>query len=264
MITMLDQLAAAIYLTALLVAALAYALPRPVLLRVSVGFLVLGAVVHLATFSLFHTADPPIPLTDLPAAISFMCWIAVVFSLILMSRVRLEALILLVAPIAFLGTFFAALQMGNPAPATTQGSGSWPHVHVLLGGAGLALLGVSGLAGILFVIEYRNLKNRRLVERTVRLPSLEALDQVNRVSLLLGFPLITLGVVSGMLWLSSVHDSFWTGSLHETFSLMAWMVYAILLGARFALGQSARRAAVSAVAGFLFLFFSVVVVEVIA
>ena len=48
-------------------------------------------------------------------------------------------------------------------PATTQGSGSLPHAHVLLASAGIALLGFSGLAGSIFLVEYRSLKSKHPV-----------------------------------------------------------------------------------------------------
>ena len=109
---------------------------------------------------------------------------------------------MLVAPLAFVSVFFAALRLPVAAPASFGGSGSWPHAHVLLASAGLAFLGLSGLAGVLFLNEHRRLKAKRPVR--VPLPSLEALDRVNRLSLAAGFPLLTLGVLTGMLWVDTV------------------------------------------------------------
>ena len=51
---------------------------------------------------------------------------------------------------------------------------------VLLGSAGIALLSLSGLAGMIFLAEHRRLKAKRPVARRFPLPSLEALDRVNR------------------------------------------------------------------------------------
>ena len=118
MVVQLHQLTAALYLAAGLIAGLGLALPMRSLLRGSIGLLGIGAVVHGIAFSQLHYAEPPIPLTDSPAAISFMAWIAVVFSLVLLYRARLAALSVLVAPVAFLGTFFAALRLPVPEPTT--------------------------------------------------------------------------------------------------------------------------------------------------
>ena len=97
----------------------------------------------------------------------------------------------------------------------------------------------------------------------VPLPSLEALDRVNRLSLAAGFPLLTLGVLTGMLWVDTVQGRYWTGTQHETFSVIAWAVYGVLVVARFGSSQGARQAAASAVGGFAFLFFAVIGVELL-
>ena len=60
---------------------------------------------------------------------------------------------MLVAPLAFLGVFYESFALYATAPAVAADAGSWPHLHVILASAGLALLGVAGLAGVLFLVE---------------------------------------------------------------------------------------------------------------
>ena len=93
------------------------------------------------------------------------------------------------------------------------------------------------------------------------MPSLEALDRVNVVSLGIGFPLLTLGVVTGSLWLMNERGVPWLGTSHETWTIVAWAIYGGLVLARFAGRQAGRQAAASALAGFAFLLFAVVGVE---
>jgi ABC-type transport system involved in cytochrome c biogenesis permease subunit len=136
---------------------------------------------------------------------------------------------------------------------------------VLLASAGLALLAVAAIAGAVYLIENRRLKRKRPATVTAAgLPSLEALDRVAAVALAVGFPLLTLGVVSGMLWLDATVGRVWTGSAHEAWNALAWLLYAVLVGARFGAGQGARNAAAAAVAGFVFLLFAVVGVGILA
>jgi ABC-type transport system involved in cytochrome c biogenesis permease subunit len=256
----LHQLTAAIYLLASVVAGLGVAVPSPRVARTALGLLVLGVVVHTATFSVFHTAEAPPALTELPAAVSFMAWVGTSAFLVLLAlrRVRLMRLVALVAPISFLGVFFAALRLPSAAPATAPGSGTWPHAHVLLASAGLSLGGIAALAGLLFLSEHRRLKSKRSPPRWPRLPSLEALDRVGAVALAVGFPLLTLGVITGMIWVQTESGRVWTATAHETWTLVAWVVYAALVAVRFGARQGARNAAACAVGGFAFLFFAVI------
>lgn len=260
----LHQLTAALYLLASLVAGVGMAVPSSRVARAAVGLLILGVVIHGITFSVLHTADPPPPLTDLPAAVSFMAWIGTIFFLALLRRAHLIHLVGWVAPVAFLGVFFSGLRLTAAGPATFGGSGSWPHAHVLLGSAGISLLGLAALAGLLFLTEHRRLKAKRPLSRRLGLPSLEALDRVNVAALAVGFPLLTLGVITGVLWVETVSGKLWTATAHETWCSIAWAVYLVLVAVRFgSAGQGGRRAAVFAVGGFAFLFFAVIGVGLI-
>jgi ABC-type uncharacterized transport system permease subunit len=211
--------------------------------------------------------QPTPSLTELPLAVSLMAWMVVVAFLVFAAvrRARLGALAALVGPVAFLGAFFAATRTPHPPSEDLMGAGSWPHAHVLLASGGLALLAVAAIAGAVYLRENRRLKRKRPQGVAhAGLPSLEALDRVNAVALAVGFPLLTLGVASGMLWLQAVTGRVWTGSAHEAWNLLAWLLYAVLVGARFLARQGARDAAASAVVGFVFLLFAVVGVGILA
>jgi ABC-type transport system involved in cytochrome c biogenesis permease subunit len=256
-------MAAALYLAAGVAAILGLVLPAPRLLRGSCWILGLGAVSQALTFATLHRLEPAPSLTDLGQAIAVAAWLAVIFTLVLLTRLRLMGFVAPLAFIAFLATFAAMLEH----PAANVGpepSGSIPHAHVLLASAGFAALGVAALAGLFFLLKHRALKRRRNTQRWLSLPSLEALDRVNRVALVLGFPLLTLGVLTGLLWLHARTGAYWSGSLHETWTLIAWMVYLALVVLRFPAHQGAREAAASAVAGFAFLVIAVVGVGLVS
>lgn len=263
MVLELLQITALAYLAAGALAAAGLALVRRELLRVGVAVLLVAAVLHGLSFSLLHTAEVPPPLTDAPTAISFMAWAGTLGFLLLLLRFRVVGLVALVAPIAFVSVFYAALRLPHTAP-DLDGGGSVPHAHVLLASAGLALLGLSGLAGALFLAEHRRLKHKRPLAAGSSLPSLEALDRVNALALAVGFPLLSLGVVTGALWSREMSGALWSGTSHETWCLLAWLVYAVLVVLRFGLRLGARPCALSAAVGFLFASFAVIGVELIS
>lgn len=252
------QLAAALYLIACLVAGSGLVLRSRPLSRAGVWSLAIGAAVHGLSFLSLHAPGAAPPLTSLAAATSFMAWIGTVCFLVLLLRARIAGLVVLVAPAAFLGVFVAALRLPSVGPATLAQGGSWPHAHVLLASAGLSLLGLASLAGLLFLAEHRRLKAKLPGRRPFALPSLEALDRVNAATLAAGFTLLSLGVVTGMLWVKAVSGRPFDGTAHEAWSLLAWAVYAVLVGLRFLGRQGGRRAATAAVFAFGFLFFAVI------
>lgn len=261
MVTALHQLGAACYLATTLATALGLALKDARLVRLSVWTLAAAAAIHALAFAGLHVLVPPPPLTMLPAAVSLMALLGVAFALVLvLRRGRLESLAGLVAPFAFAATLYAAATLvgAEPAPA---GSGRWPHLHVILASAGLSLLGVAGVAGVLFLAKNRQLKAKRSGSLGRPLPSLEGLDRVNVIALALGFPLLTFGVIAGIVWSHALTGRLWDGSAHATWTGIGWVIYLALVLARFGLGWRGREAAACAAAGFAFLLFAVLGVE---
>ena len=254
--TELHQIAAALYLAAGIAALLGLALPAPEIQRGARWGLALGALVQGVGFATLHRQDSVPALTELSMVVPVMAWIAVLFLLALTTRLRLPGFIPPLAFVAFVTSFGATL-LSPARSVSTEASGSLPHAHVLLASAGLAALGIAGLAGFFFLLEHRQLKQRRSLTRRIPLPSLEALDRVNRVALVLGFFLLSLGVVTGSLWLEARAGRIWSGSVHETWTVIAWVIYLGLVVLRFAGNQGARQAAGSAVAGFAFLLLAV-------
>jgi len=249
---------AALYLLAGLAGLFGLVLPKARIGRAVPWLLLAGAILHGIALARLHTLPNPPPLTNTPSAISLAAWLAVIASLLLLRRGRLEGLAVLVSPLAFLSVFYESFTLNANAPAAASEAGSWPHLHVIFASAGLALLGVAGLAGALFMAEDRALKAKRAPALRRGLPSLEALDRVNAVTLAAGFPLLSCGVIAGMFWTQGETGHLFVGGAHAVWSVIAWAIYLALVVARFVAGWRGREAAAFAAIGFAFLLFVVI------
>jgi ABC-type transport system involved in cytochrome c biogenesis permease subunit len=89
-----------------------------------------------------------------------------------------------------------------------------------------------------------------------RLPSLDALDNLNSHCLAVGFPLLTLGIITGTVWSKQTWGTYWQWDPKETWSLVTWFFYAALLHQRFTVGWRGRRAAIMAIVGFSAILFT--------
>jgi ABC-type uncharacterized transport system permease subunit len=261
------HLSAALYLAAALWLAVGALLPHGHPRPIALLLLAAGALSQGVGFARLHTLDPTPPLTDFPSAVSLMAWIAVLFAAAMLHRRRLELLAAPIAGAAFVALLYGTASLGASAHAVTEGAGGWPHLHVILASAGLVALGIAACAGSIFLLEDRALKQKRPLpvprELRAHFPSLEALDRVNWAALVLGFPLLTVGVIAGMLWSQALVGRPWGGA-HATWTGLAWLVYVALVVARFGAGWRGRRAALSATAGFALLAIAVIGAEVMA
>jgi cytochrome c-type biogenesis protein CcsB len=96
--------------------------------------------------------------------------------------------------------------------------------------------------------------------RHERLPAAEGLGEVAYWSVLVGFPLLTLGIALGAYWANSAWGRYWGWDPKETSALITWLVYAAYLHARGLRGWEGGRSAWLLILGFgavLFTYFAV-------
>jgi cytochrome c-type biogenesis protein CcsB len=91
---------------------------------------------------------------------------------------------------------------------------------------------------------------------TKRLPPLKVLDDLNYQALKFGFPLLTLGIITGAVWANYAWGRYWDWDPKETWSLITWLLYAALLHQRLTVGWRGRKAAIMAIIGFLAVLFT--------
>jgi len=262
--TLLHQLTTVTYLAASITAVLGLALRAPRLSRAAVGVLVLGTVVHMGAFWGLHEIDPTPALTELPMAISLTTWLAALFFIGVLVWIKSLGLVVVVAPAAFLGAFLASVTLPRVGRIAPDASPLWSHLHVLLSSAGLALVGVAGAAGLLYLIHHRSIKRKRGVVFGPAMPSLEALDRVNTLAVTLGCLLLGLGLLTGMAWVRAAQGELWPGGFHANATLVAWVIYAGIVVLRFAGSPSARRAALHSAVGFSVMLVAVVGVRLLS
>lgn len=84
-----------------------------------------------------------------------------------------------------------------------------------------------------------------------RLTLADTLDNISYRIIGLGFPLLTIGIISGAVWANEAWGSYWSWDPKETWALITWLVFAAYLHARITKGWQGRRPAVLAASGFL-------------
>jgi cytochrome c-type biogenesis protein CcsB len=72
---------------------------------------------------------------------------------------------------------------------------------------------------------------------------------------MIGFPLLTIGIITGAAWANYAWGTYWSWDPKETWSLIVWFVYAAFLHARFTRGWVGRPAAILSITGFVFTIF---------
>lgn len=111
-------------------------------------------------------------------------------------------------------------------------------------------------SGVLFLVQERQIKGKRMGVLFHRLPSLDQLEQVNVFAIALGFGLLTVGLSLGLVVSRLLRGVWWSGDPKEVLSATLWVCYLILWLARLRATMRGRRVAILSVAGFALVLFT--------
>ena len=212
------------------------------------GFLAIGATFHTVYVTLASVVAHICPVHS----VHFLLSVASLFMSFLYLAARrkfpIDALGLFVTPLSFaflLGTFLS----GSPGPEQRL-SPFFIAVHVLSSLVGLALFSLAGCAATLYLMQESRLKRKLASSVLANLPPLDVLDSLIHRFLVAGFPLLTLGIVSGSFWAHRIEAGNADDIMRVIFGYVAWALIAAVLLLRAAAGWRGRRSAYGTIAGF--------------
>ncbi|MBK9261917.1 MAG: cytochrome c biogenesis protein CcsA [Polyangiaceae bacterium] len=217
--------------------------------RLPPALLGIAAVSHLAYVTFAGIVAKVCPVNSVHFSLSLASILAVVLYLPARRRFRIDAIGVLLAPLGLatiLGTFF----VGQPASANSFGA-PFLALHVLANLAGAALFMLAGGSSLLYLIQERRIKQKHAQARTRRLPPLEVLDKAGHRFLVAGFPLLTLGILTGTIWSNHLESGTIDEILRSVLGYTTWFVFATVLLLRAAAGFRGRRAAYGTITGLL-------------
>ncbi|MBI3603208.1 MAG: cytochrome c biogenesis protein CcsA [Nitrospirae bacterium] len=228
---------------------LAYLLRRSeALSKVSLIVTGIGFLAHtIALLTKMMGADHA-PLTSVHEAMSFFSWALVLVFLIVEVRHRIPVLGSFILPLALISLISAAALPKEVPTLEPVLKTVWLHVTLsVLGTVGFA---VAFVAGLMYLIQDGLLKSKRFNVLYAKLPPLDFLDRLNQQSIVMGFPLLTLGIIAGALSAEFARGSYLNWNPEQLWALVTWVFYFVVLLGRLTVGWRAKRAAYLTIIGF--------------
>jgi ABC-type uncharacterized transport system permease subunit len=220
-------------------------------LRAGVGLLAVGAALHATHIVVSSMVLHICPIKGIHFALSVVSMLACVAYLVVRSRYRIDAVGVLVAPLAL--TFLVGSQAAHAdATATGRVKSAVLPVHVLANLVGEALFLLAFAAAVAYLIADKQLKKKHVGSVVSRLPALDALDRAEHAFLLAGFPMLTIGIITGALWAERVESGSAAEVWRSLFGYATWLLFAGVLLLRAWRGWRGKRAAYGTIAGFAF------------
>jgi cytochrome c-type biogenesis protein CcsB len=194
------------------------------------------------------------PLSNLYESVVFFAWSILLIYLCFDLKYKYRAVGAFVLPFAFAGMIWAQWGLdATIAPLVPALQSNWLTYHVITCFIGYAAFAVACGVSVMYLIKVG--KEEAASGNPVggilgMFPSAKVLDDLNYKAIMVGFPMLTLGIITGAAWANYAWGTYWSWDPKETWSLIVWFIYAAFLHARFTRGWVGRRAAWLSIIGF--------------
>ena len=210
------------------------------------------------------------PLSNLYESLIFLSWSISAIQLLIETKTQSRLIGSIGTPLIFLISGFSSLtlplEMQKALPLVPSLQSNWLMMHVSMMMVSYAMLIVGSLLSILYLafITFNSKENPLTVDfsannvqqSTLSLTTYAKLSLLQTVDIWsyriigLGFPFLTIGIISGAVWANEAWGSYWSWDPKETWALITWLVFAIYLHARLIKGWQGQKAAFVGSCGF--------------
>ena len=213
------------------------------------------------------------PISNLYESLYFLVWGISLGQLLIEREYQSPIIPSIAIPIELLTIAFACFVLpedlklsSNLVPALRS---SWLIMHVSVVMLSYAALIIGSLlsASVLFINKNQPLQIRsssqgiggfkisnsyalKNIIQPIEFSHSEELDTLSYRSILVGFVLLTLGLISGAVWANEAWGTWWSWDPKETWAFITWLFYAAYLHMRISKGWQGRRPALLATTGF--------------
>jgi cytochrome c-type biogenesis protein CcsB len=236
--------------------------------QISKFFIILSNVFFMLTLLSRWITEKYFPLSNLYESLIFLCWAISSIHLYLEYKTKSSLIGALSAPLLFFLSAFSSLtlplDMQKALPLVPSLQSNWLMLHVSMMMVSYSTLIVGSLLSILYLF-FDILNNKHyvsissindinfLIKEEIYLsktPFLQTVDIWSYRIIGLGFPFLTIGIISGAVWANEAWGSYWSWDPKETWALITWLVFAIYLHSRLLKGWEGKKAALLGSGGF--------------
>ncbi len=228
--------------------------------RLGTLFLTLGLVAHYFALLERSRGLHTVPYHDLYGSMSLFGWLLALTYLGLEVYHRQRSVGAFVLP--FILAFFLAAHLApadrlSPTPA----HGPVFAFHVTLSILAYSAFALSFVLSLIFLVENRLLRDRKLGDLVWRLPALELLERMSQSSVLVGLVSIAIGTVLGFIWVDRLTGQYWYYDPKYVITILVLLLYAVYLQLARTTTWRGARASRLCIFNFFVVVFSFVVVN---
>jgi len=198
-----------------------------------------------------------VPLTNFYESLIFFSFVLAIIYILFRFWGRLKFLGAFMTPPILLTLAYASLSPEierGIKPLIPALQSNWLTVHVVTCFLSYAIFAFSFVVSILYIFKKDDGKGS--VKKSGILPPKNTLDELTYRGIIVGMPLLTIGIITGSAWAHYAWGSYWSWDPKETWSLITWIIYAVFLHMRLIKGWRGRKTAIFSIVGFAAVLFT--------
>jgi cytochrome c-type biogenesis protein CcsB len=235
--------------------------------EIATGTCIIGLAGHIFAIALrwiesYRLGIGHAPFSNLYESLIFFSFTVILLYLVVEWRTKNRTLGAFVTPLASLALAYASFSPNISSriqPLLPALKSNWLITHVITCFFGYAAFGLSFAISLMYLLKRLD---RGAGEGIFlkRIPGAGILDDLNYQMVVIGFLMLTLGIITGSVWAHSAWGTYWSWDPKETWSLITWLIYAAVLHSRLVRGWRGKKIAILCMVGFccvLFTYFGV-------
>jgi len=198
-----------------------------------------------------------IPLTNLFESMVVLSWMIVIVYIATEFKFKQRVFGAFVIPFALIALAYTSFLSDEIEPLVPALQSYWLHSHVASCMLGYAAFAVACGVSIVYLMKIREIEKGKTSSAGFLsvFPEANELDEINYKVIAVGFPFLTIGIITGAYWANYAWGTYWSWDPKETWSLITWLIYAAFLHSRLTYGWRGRRSAILSISGFLAVIF---------
>jgi ABC-type transport system involved in cytochrome c biogenesis permease subunit len=220
----------------------------PNLQRANYAVMAVGFALHTVFLYLRGQSLGRCPLTNLFETQAFIAWSAVLFFLLIGPSYQVSFLGAFTAPLVLAICLTALVLPVDVTHAEPLARSAWVEFHAAIAIVAYGAFALAFVTGAMYLFQERQLKTRRLSSSFLLLPSIEQLDVIHFRLLIMGFAMLTAGMIGGIISYHIVGH--WT-TPKIIWAFSVWVVYGALVLARGLWALRGRKVAVVSMTSFV-------------
>lgn len=250
MIALLHAVALTLYLLAAALLGLSLARGDRRLPGVATWITGAGVVAHVAGLAAYTALWRELPLVGLGPSLSVLALLIGIGSLGVATLGRTGPLGLVLVPVVAALAGVAVAVGVAPSQEVLAFRGIWFVLHVVLAFLAYTALTVAFASGLMYLLQFRELKKKHFGAIFRFFPPLDTLDRMGRWALIAGLPSLTLAIALGWAWAERFRHPLEPGNPQIVWGVLTWVVLVAALLARTGGGRRGYRGAVASVVAF--------------